>query len=89
MYKQWILAVIITLCAVLYQRMTGPTYTKKIKLNINENYYTLKFPRSHSSEKDCEIKLNIPDSSVTGNIYYRLFPTNEQWKKIEFIRKGN
>ena len=89
MYKQWLLAVIITLCAVLYQRMTGPTYTKKIKLNINENSYTLKFPRSHSREKNCEIKLNISDQSITGNIFYRRFPTSGPWKSTEFIRQGN
>ena len=42
----WILAIIITLALSVYQRMTGPTYPKKINVELNGQNYKVKLPRS-------------------------------------------
>ena len=42
----WILAIIITLALSIYQRMTGPTYPKKINVELNGQHYKVKLPRS-------------------------------------------
>ncbi len=84
----WILAIFITLGAAYYQRATGPTYPKKVKININKQSYSLKLPRSYGGNKDCEINLPIPDFFVNANLYYRRYPTNDNWSKVEFVRQG-
>jgi len=42
----WILAIIITLALSIYQRMTGPTYPKKVTIELNGEQYKVKLPRS-------------------------------------------
>ena len=42
----WILAVVITLGASVYQRMTGPTNPKYVKVWVGNDEYKFKLPRS-------------------------------------------
>ncbi|MCY1722935.1 hypothetical protein OU798_21490 [Prolixibacteraceae bacterium Z1-6] len=83
----WILAVIITLAAVIYQRKTGPTYDKKITVNIDDTTYDFKLIRSHGGKQDCKIELHIPDNQVSGIVEYKKFPTNDDWATIEMTRE--
>lgn len=84
----WILAVVLTLSAAYYQRTTGPTYAKKVKINIEETEYKFKLPRSNA-ESDCELSLEIPDSKITASVFYRKFPTNDEWTEIKMLRDGD
>ena len=45
-YVYWILAIVITLVLSIYQRMTGPTYPKRITIEMNGESYQVKLPRS-------------------------------------------
>lgn len=85
----WLLAIIITLGAVVYQRATGPTHDKKVKITVGQNEYNLKLKRSHGGTSDCKIELNIPDSVVTGTINYRKFPTRDNWASVAMFREGS
>ena len=42
----WLLAIVITLVLSIYQRMTGPTYPKKVTVELNGKFYQVKLPRS-------------------------------------------
>lgn len=84
----WIIATVITLLAAYYQRITGPTYDKKIKITLNNNDYSFKLPRTHT-ESDCEIVLEIPDESIQANLYYRQYPTNNEWIELKMLREGS
>jgi hypothetical protein len=86
---QWILAVFITLTAIIYQRETGPTNDKKIQTVIEDIEYRFKLVRSHSGESDCPIMLNIPDEQVIGELHFRKYPTNDKWSIIEMERLGD
>ncbi len=85
----WILAIIITLAAVIYQRKTGPTYDKQTEVAIGNTTYKFKLVRSHGGESDCKVELNIPDKEVEGKIYYKRFPTNEGWAVVQMDREGD
>lgn len=85
----WVLAVVITLVAVVYQRMTGPTYDKKTEIKIDGKEYTFKLIRSHVTEKDCPVTLEVPDQGITGTLVYRRYPTSDEWTKTEMSRNGN
>ncbi|MCX6257233.1 MAG: hypothetical protein NTW49_04950, partial [Bacteroidia bacterium] len=61
----WILAIIITLMAAVYQRVTGPTYEKREKVIIGRARYKIDLPRSISLDHASEVTLKIPDPDMT------------------------
>ncbi|MDX9697011.1 MAG: hypothetical protein RBT49_14565 [Bacteroidales bacterium] len=85
----WIFAIIITLGAAYFQRKTGPTYPKKAKIAISGSIYEAKLIRSSNNTHDARIMINIPDSSITGKVNYKLFPVEDNWKSIDFVREGD
>ncbi|MGD9995017.1 MAG: hypothetical protein AB7S69_17080 [Salinivirgaceae bacterium] len=85
----WLLALLITLSAAIYQRMTGPTYPKKISLNDGKQNHALKLIRSAESTGDLQVEFPLPDSTMYAFLEYRRFPTNESWQKDSLVRKGD
>jgi hypothetical protein len=84
----WILGIIITVSAAIYQRSTGPTYPKKIDVKLNGKIHELEFPRSHGGKKDCKVILDIPADAV-GKIYYKRYPTNDKWKSRKLKQEND
>lgn len=82
----WILAIIITLSAAIYQRTTGPTYEKKVNLLHNGNKHNIELIRSYSSNSPAPIILNISDFNISGNLFYKRFPSTDDYTKVELIR---
>jgi len=85
----WVLAVIITLVAIIYQRKTGPTYDKKVRVTIDNQEYRLKLIRSHGGTTDCKIELGLPDQNIGGVLAYKKYPTNDEWTKVEMVREND
>jgi len=81
----WTMAVVITLTAVIYQRMTGPTYPKRVKVEINEKTYKLKLLRSHGGNDDAPIELAI-NEPIKATLNYKYYPEHqdEEWKTVNF-----
>jgi len=84
----WILAIVITLGAAVYQRKTGPTYPSKQTITINNNTYSFELPRSHNSTSDCNIDLKIPDTSISATVFYKRYPTTDEYSPVAFVRNG-
>jgi hypothetical protein len=84
----WIIAVLITFSAIIYQRKTGPTYAKKTNLNLEGKTYEFELTRSHGGTSDCPLTFNIPDTAVSGTVTFRKFPTSDAWTIIPMTRKG-
>ncbi len=85
----WILAVVITLTAAIYQRKTGPTYPKDVEIEISGKQLEFELPRSHGGNEDAIIILPIEDEKISGQIHYRRFPTGDFWKTKKLIRQGD
>jgi len=83
----WILATAITLATAIYQRTTGPTWSKEITFSLLGNSYTQEFPRSHEGSDSCRITLDIPDQA-DARLWFKRFPTNEKYQVQDF-RKEN
>jgi hypothetical protein len=85
----WVVAILITLIAVVYQRMTGPTYPKRVKTEINNKEYKLKLLRSHGGTTDAPIELAI-DADIQASLYYKFYPLHEgeEWHQVPFSRDG-
>ena len=90
----WLLAVVITLVLSIYQRMTGPTYPKKITVELRGESYQIKLPRS-GVQHDEIVKLPThgdrshelgaePTGPVPMSLHYRRFPTSDDYTTVDF-----
>ena len=97
----WLLAIVITLVLSVYQRMTGPTYPKKVAVELRGETYQVKLPRS-GVQKDEIVKLKGvpatlrqaqgPQDSVAEHVealHYRRYPTTDDYTSVDFQWKDN
>lgn len=82
------MAIVITLMAVIYQRSTGPTYPKKVKIGADQSI-TVKLPRSHGGETNAPVELPKLDKEMSATLTYKRYPTNDEWTTIQLEDKGN
>lgn len=80
----WILAVVITLSAAIYQRTTGPTYPRSEKVTLTDSTYILQLIRTSVSTRDGRVKLTIRDTAVHGAVYYKKLGVAENWTRVDF-----
>ena len=80
----WLIAILITLSAAYYQRTTGPTYPKKIKITANGTEYMVRMVRSLGLDENSEVKLAITDASLHAKLYYKRFQTNDPYTSADF-----
>ena len=85
----WILAFLITLATAVYQRMTGPTYPLRGKIELNSSEIGFRLPRTHETGKDCEVSVKIEDSTIAGYVIYKRFKTPDHWTTLLMERKEN
>jgi len=85
----WLLAIIITLSAAVYQRTTGPTYEKKIEFNHNGINHKIELIRSHSTSKPAPVVFELSDFNIEGNIFYKKYPSSEDFTEVELVRVNN
>jgi hypothetical protein len=81
----WIFAVVFTLSAAIYQRLTGPTHPKRVSITIKGEEYKFKLLRSHGGEKDATIRLQIPEH-ISGTLHYKRYKTNDEFETIQMQR---
>jgi len=83
----WLLAIVITLVLSIYQRMTGPTYPKKVTVELNGENYQIKLPRS-GVQHDEIITLNLGES-VPVILHYCRYPTANDYTTVDFVWKDS
>jgi hypothetical protein len=83
-----VLSLFIVLVTSYYQRVTGPTYEKRVEVSLNNTDYKFHLLRSHEIGTICKLKLTVPDTSIKATLHYRRFPTNESYISREFQREG-
>jgi len=80
----WFFAVVITLSALVYQRVTGPTNPKRVKTTFENQIVKNKLPRSGDSGTDCKVELkNIP-TGWEASLNYRKYPIKGEWVATAF-----
>lgn len=97
----WTLAVVLTIGASVYQRMTGPTHPERLTITLNGAEYPMKLPRS-GGEVDCPILLKgigvgpqavsvasrealQSESEAKGALYWRKYPSEDAFTKVEMV----
>ncbi len=85
----WVLAVIISLAAMFYQRMTGPTYPKKYEFSYQNEDYRFSLPRSNNGRPgDYPVKVELPEP-FSANLVWRHFPSEDPWETVVMDRQGD
>ena len=87
-YVYWLLAVVITLVLSIYQRMTGPTYPKKVTVELNGEQYKVKLPRSGVQHDEIVMLKGVP-SGIGAKIHYRRYPTTNDYTTVDFCWKDS
>ena len=79
----WLLAVLITLVLSVYQRMTGPTYPKRLTVELNGETYKVKLPRSGVQHDEVVTLKDVP-SNVKSELHDRRYPTKDAYTTVDF-----
>jgi hypothetical protein len=80
----WFLAFLITISAAVYQRMTGPTYPKRINISVNKSDQQLKLVRSLSLNEKSEVKLDLTDPNLSARLFFKRFKSEEEYQVADF-----
>jgi hypothetical protein len=79
-WVRWILAVVITLTAVVYQRMSGPTYPLRGTVDIDGQTVQYRLIRSHGGDGGAEVTLDFNNSEYKAFLVYKRFKVQEDWQ---------
>jgi len=80
----WFLAIVITLSAAIYQRMTGPTYPKRINVTVNNTVHELRLVRTLSLGEKSEIRLDLNDSNIRAKLFFKRYKSESEYQAEEF-----
>lgn len=78
----WVLAVMITISAALYQNSVGPRRPIRGSVQIGDETVRYKLSQTHGSISDHEVAIPVSDSTITGRIEYRRYQTNDPWSVV-------
>ncbi len=84
----WILAFLLTAVVLFYQRVTGPTYDKRVKISVAGETVPARLLRTHVTTKDCPIKVEVPNANIEGYLEYKRFRTADPWTRLNMAREG-
>lgn len=82
----WIAAIVITILSAYYQRVTGPTYPISGEVNLANEKIKYKLERSHSSNSNLKIEIQVKEEKVSGNVYWKRLKTNDDWSVVKMNR---
>ncbi len=84
----WILAILLTLAAAIYQRMTGPTYAVRGSVTAGADEIHYRVARSHAGDGDHEVSITVPGDDWEGTLVYRRYPTQDDWTHAPMTSRG-
>ncbi len=83
----WIIAIVITLASAYYQRITGPSYPLKGKVNINGKELNYSLDRSHISSEDFRLRIETNNPEITGTVRWMRYKSYDEWTTIPMVNK--
>ncbi len=85
----WVLAVIITMAAAVYQKRTGPTYPVRVERDVAGKMMKFDLIRTYNTGTQAAVKLIVPDTAVSGEITFRRFKSYDKWTTEVMQRSGD
>ncbi len=85
----WLVACIVTLGSVVWQRMSGPTYEVRVRAQIGGTPVRGELKRSHSITSGQPVVVTVPDAQVEGIVRWRRVPSEDPWQYTPMVRDGD
>jgi hypothetical protein len=85
----WLLAVVLTLALVVYQRRTGPTYPIRGSVEVAGATVPFRLLRTHETTADAPVRLAVPDAAVSGELVWRRYRSHDEWSTFPMRREGD
>jgi hypothetical protein len=82
----WTLAILITLTSAVWQRVTGPTYPVRGRVQLAGEEIRMRLTRTHSTSGRQPVVVAAANPAVTGVVEWRRFPTSDPWR-TEALRR--
>jgi hypothetical protein len=73
----WIFAIVFTLAAAEYQKMTGPTYPVKGTAQFDGKNIRYELIRTAENDEDARIILTVPDTAVKASIIFKRYLSHD------------
>jgi hypothetical protein len=71
---------------MIYQRATGPTYPRKVKVELGGKEYKLKLLRSNEIGTPCDIVIPANDPELSAKLFYKLYKTDHPYTEVDMQR---
>ena len=84
----WIIALLITLGAAYYQRVTGPTYPLSGKKNVGSEKVSYKLIRTYGGPDNAEITINDEGGVFEGTLRFKRFKSFDEWTSMPMKHQG-
>jgi hypothetical protein len=84
----WLLATLLMLGSVIYQRMTGPTHPFRGAFSLGGEKLGYRLSRSGDSSRDERIALPDPGRGITGTLHYRRFRSQDPFAAQPLVAEG-
>lgn len=85
----WALALVITLAAGVYQRVTGPTYPVDGSLDVDGRMISYSLPRSHNGDGDQIVSVRVGGDSIEGTLHYKRHQVDEPFYHQAMLQEGD
>lgn len=79
----WAVAIVITMAAAAFQRLTGPTHPVLGKTTFGDATVSYRLERSHAGPGDGMVRIPVPDERFRGQIHYRPYKSTGEWQRVE------
>lgn len=84
-YHIWLLAILITAGSAVYQRMTGPTYSKHCVTLLNGKAISVTLDRAHGGEGNHLVTIETNDEAIKGAVEWKRYNTNDLFTSVPMI----
>lgn len=78
----WLIAVVVTLAAAFYQRVTGPTYPVSGELELAGETIPWEMERTWEGDTDQEITVEVPSDTISGYLEWKRNKVEEAWTTV-------
>ncbi|MFH1700411.1 MAG: hypothetical protein ABIE07_07465 [Candidatus Zixiibacteriota bacterium] len=85
----WSIAIAMTIVAALYQKYTGPTYPIEDSTTLNDTKIHYVLNRSHGGDDDQRIAIAAADTSISGQLLYKRYNTEDDFIILNMTREGD
>jgi hypothetical protein len=84
----WFFAFLFTAGLAIFQRMTGPTYPIRGKIEINGETIKYELLRTSDDPGDQKLTIKVTDTSIKGEFTFRRFKSHDNWSVQPMTREG-